>query len=89
LLNESDGIDWIYRWNFDVRLNLSRWLARGFKGVPVLSPAIVLLYKSTQPRDVDELDFRSSVNHLSEDQRTWLKLAIMRCDPDHRWLDVL
>ncbi len=89
LLNESDGIDWIYRRNFDVRLNLSKWTTRGFKGVPVLSPAIVLLYKSKQPREVDELDLRSAVDSLSDDQRTWLKLAIMRCDPDHAWLDTL
>ncbi len=89
LLNESDGIDWIFRRNFDVRLNLSKWIIRSPAGIPVLCPQVVLLYKSKVPRDEDELDFRTAVERLNDDQRTWLKLALMRCDSGHRWLDVL
>ena len=89
LLNESDGIDWIYRRNFDVRMNLSHWILKTHSGVPVLCPQIVLLYKSKNPRAEDELDFRVAIERLTDDQRTWLKLALMRVDESHPWLDLL
>jgi hypothetical protein len=89
LLNENDGIDWIYRRNFDVRLNLSKWILHGVNSIPVLCPQIVLLYKSKDPRPEDELDVRTSLERLDEEQRTWLKLALMRTEPHHRWLEVL
>ncbi len=89
LMNESDGIDWIYRRNFDVRINLSKWITYSTNHIPILNPAITLLYKSINPRHEDELDFRSAYERLSEADRTWLKLAIMRCDPFHDWLELL
>ncbi|MBC7785106.1 MAG: hypothetical protein H7144_14825 [Burkholderiales bacterium] len=89
LLNESDGIDWIYRHDFDVRMNLSRWITHAANHVPVLCPQIALLYKSKSPRHQDELDFRVAIERLDDQQRTWLKLAIVRCDPAHRWLERL
>lgn len=89
LLNESDGIDWIYRRNFEVRMNLSQWIVRTRSNIPVLCPQIVLLYKSKATRDLDELDFRVALERMNDDQRTWLKLALMRCDPDHHWLETL
>lgn len=89
LLNESDGIDWIYRRNFDVRMNLSKWTVRTGGGIPVLNPVIVLLYKSKNPREKDELDFRVAVERLDDDQRMWLRMALLRDDIDHPWLDLL
>jgi hypothetical protein len=88
-LHESDGIDWIDRHDFGVRLNLSRWIIRSHQGVPVLCPQIVLLLKSHAPTEQDELDFRSALEHLLEPQRTWLKLSLMRINPHHAWLETL
>lgn len=88
-LDESDGIDWIYRRQFDVRMNSSQWIARGVDNVCVLHPAIVLLYKSARPTEKDELDFRSALEQFDDEQRTWLKLALLRNDPFHQWLDLL
>ncbi|HEY0007606.1 MAG TPA: hypothetical protein VGB55_02685 [Tepidisphaeraceae bacterium] len=87
-LQESDGIDWIDRRHFDVRLNLSRWIVQSH-GVPVLCPRLALLLKSAGVRPQDQLDFRAALDRLDEDRRTWLKLALMRAAPHHPWLEVL
>jgi len=89
LLNESDGIDWIYRREFSVRMNLSQWISRGVHNIAVLHPAIVLLYKSKQPREKDELDFRNALERMDEAQREWLKTALLRTDPFHPWIEQL
>ncbi len=88
-LHESDGIDWIDPMFFDVRRNLSTWLTRTSRGVPVLSPEVNLLIRSHDPGDRVELDFRSAADLLGEDQRTWLKLSLMRINAYHPWLDRL
>lgn len=89
LLNESDGIDWIFRRNFDVRMNLSGWVWHGAGNVPVLNPLIVLLYKSNELSAKNELDFNVSVERLTDQQRTWLQTALLRINPDHPWMDRL
>jgi len=88
-LHESDGIDWIFRHDFSLRMNLSRLLTHGHGHVPVLNPLIELLYKSQPKREKDELDFRAVVDRLDDEQRTWLKLAIVRIEPWHGWVDLL
>jgi len=88
LLQEGDGIDWQYRRNFSVRLNLSKWIVPGPMGVPLLNPAIVLLYKSKTPGPKDELDFRSAIHsgRLSTVDLDWLGSALFRLNPTHPWL---
>lgn len=89
VLEESQGEEWIYRHNSSVRMHLSSWVGRPRLGLPVVNPSVVLLEKSVLQRPQDDLDFRSVLGVLDEPQRTWLKLALMRCNPDHPWLDVL
>ena len=89
LLNESDGIDWIYRRNFDVRMNLAKWVMHAAENVPILNPLIVLLYKSKHPGEKDELDFRVGVDRLDADQKMWLRVALLRSNAEHPWLDAL
>lgn len=86
LLNESDGIDWIYRRETRIRLNLSKWIRRNAEGIPSLAPEIVLLYKSKNPRPQDELDLRSIVGLMSSEQRSWLIDALIRTDLSHHWI---
>jgi hypothetical protein len=62
-------------------------LARG--GVPVLCPAIVLLFKAKAPRPKDEADFRSVRGALGCERRHWLGDALRLCHPNHPWVDVL
>lgn len=89
VLEESEGEEWVYRHNSNVRMTLSSWIGRPRLGLPVVNPSVVLLEKSGSKSPKDELDFRSLVGVLDESQRTWLKLALMRCEPYHPWLDVL
>ena len=89
LLNESDGIDWIFRRNFDIRLNLAGWIWHGAGNIPILNPLIVLLYKSKQPGPKDQLDFHVAIERLSEQQKSWLQIALLRTNADHPWLDLL
>jgi len=88
-LHESDGIDWISRDNFAVRMNLSGFITHAHAHVPVLNPLLTLLGKSHLERDKDELDFGSVVSRLNDDQRTWLKFAVVRTTPWHAWVDRL
>ena len=88
-LDESDGIEWYDRQGGDVRMNLAGWRWHGAGGVPVLNPLIVLLHKSRRPEAKDELDFRLAVERLTDSQKSWLHVALLRQDAEHPWLDVL
>lgn len=88
LLNESDGIDWIYRREARIRLNLSKWIGRNSEGIPSLAPEIVLLYKSKNPRSRDEMDLRSIVGLMSNEQRAWLIDSLVKIDPAHEWINI-
>jgi len=87
-LQESDGIDWQYRRDLGVRLNLSKWTVAGPMGVPLLNPLLVLLYKSRHSRPKDELDFRVVMESgkLSQNDLNWLIDALTRSVPGHHWI---
>jgi hypothetical protein len=89
LLNERDGADWVFRRDPRVRLPLDRWIVRAGAGVPVLCPAIVLLFKAKAPRPKDEADFRSARDALGPERREWLGRAVRWCHPNHPWLESL
>lgn len=81
LLNEFDDKDWIYRRNNSIRLPREK-----FAGLPYLPPAVVLLYKSKNPRPQDEQDFDAVAGRLAQDDEKWLLESIARDYPDHPWL---
>jgi hypothetical protein len=89
LLNERDGDDWVYRRDARVRLPMNRWILLAPGGVPVLCPAIVLLFKAKAPRPKDEVDFRSACDALGRERRKWLGDALGLCHPNHPWLESL
>jgi hypothetical protein len=64
---------------------LSEARLRSF-GVPILNPAIVLLFKAKAPRPKDEHDFRALLPALSDPRLAWLRAALERCHPGHAWL---
>ena len=88
-LDESDGIEWYDRWHGDVRMNLAGWRWQGLANVPVLNPLIVLLHKSRRPEPKDDLDFRLALEKLTDQQKSWLHVALLRQSVDHPWLDRL
>ena len=86
LLNERAGDRWVFRRNPEVSCPLNRVILRSDTGLPVLCPAIVLLYKAKAPRGVDESDFEAARASLYTEQRAWLESALKTCHPGHRWL---
>ncbi|MBD0319572.1 MAG: amino acid transporter [Gemmatimonadetes bacterium] len=89
LLNERGGAEWVYRRDPGVRRPLARALREGPSGVALLAPEIVLLYKSKAPRPADEHDFAVAQPLLDADARAWLRTALLRADPAHRWAAAL
>ena len=86
LLNERTGGRWVFRRNPEVSCPLDRVILRSGAGLPVLCPAVVLLYKAKTPRTVDELDFTMVRGSLDGEQLTWLRSALRTCHPRHPWL---
>ena len=89
LLNETNGENWTFRRNKSVTKPLSKLHLTANSGIRFLRPEVVLLYKSKNPRDKDEQDFQTVVEHLDAEGREWLKTAILVCDPQHQWLEKL
>ena len=86
LLNERAGDRWVFRRNPEVNCPLDRVILRSATGLPVLCPAVVLLYKAKAPRAVDGSDFETARASLDAEQRAWLQSALRTCHPGHRWL---
>jgi hypothetical protein len=89
LLNDHDDTRWIYRRDPAVRCPLGEFIVRSVAGVPILCPAVVLLYKSKAPRNADEHDFRHLLPALPARQRRWLRDALAASHPGHRWQALL
>jgi hypothetical protein len=58
-------------------------------GVPYLKPEGVLLYKAKALRPKDEADFDACAPIMGDAARRWLKQALQRVHPGHRWLAAL
>lgn len=89
LMNDNKVDNWCYRRDFRIVMPLSKAKIIANNGIPILNPAICLLYKSKTPRDKDEIDFKNVYGKLKNQQREWLKNAIMLIDKKHEWLSVL
>lgn len=103
LFGDTEGDEWVFRRNHQVRCHLSKLGMVSEIGVPFLSPEIVLMFKSRHvyrpPEELDakhrefqsndEVDFQAVRETLDHEQRAWLKNAIELCYPGHRWLDQL
>jgi hypothetical protein len=85
LLNERSAEDWVYRRDLRIRMPLERAIVRGSGGLPILCPAIVLLFKAKNPRPKDDADFQRMRNSMSHDQQQWLKTSLRVCYPAHSW----
>lgn len=85
LFNDSDVTNWIYRRNKQITLPLDKSVIEVGE-LKILAPEIILLYKSKDPRDIDEQDFKNVFPSLSSESKTWLKNAIQLDYPDHTWL---
>ena len=85
LLNDRAGEQWVFRRDPAVRCPLRHVILDSAAGLPVLCPAVVLLYKAKQPRAIDEVDFRAARDRLAPERREWLRNALDHMHPDHPW----
>ncbi|MCP3029278.1 nucleotidyltransferase domain-containing protein [Halobacillus sp. A5] len=89
LLNEKSRDRFKFRRDPEVTFPLNRMNLRSEHGVPYLNPEIVLLYKAKNTKEKDEQDFQSVFPFLNEQQKEWLKQALIIHQPEHPWLEKL
>jgi hypothetical protein len=89
LLNEREGEQWVYRRHRDVRCPAGGLFLTSEAGLPVLCPAVVLLYKAKALRPVDQGDFEVAHGALPPSRRAWLRAALETVHPGHPWLSGL
>jgi hypothetical protein len=58
-------------------------------GLRYLAPEIVLHFKARLARPKDDLDLARTLPLLDDARRAWLRDAVRRTEPGHRWLAVL
>jgi hypothetical protein len=63
------------------------WVAAD--GLRYLAPEIVLHFKARSGRPKDDLDLARALPLLDDVRRAWLRDAVRRTEPGHRWLAVL
>ena len=84
-----DGEVWICRRDEAIREPFSRIVRRTTDGIPYLVPEVTLLFKAKWTRDKDESDFAGVQSLMTSDQRAWLRNALLRLHPGHRWIERL
>lgn len=86
LLNELDGEDWVFRRDNRIRRPVTQIFMKSPENIPYLSPEIVLLYKSKNPRSKDEIDFHNTIELLDSDRKQWLKDTLKTIYEEHPWI---
>jgi len=86
LFNENDKSNWLYRRNPEINLKKHDVIRKSVSGIPILNPVIVLLYKSKNPEEKDNMDFKHCCLRLNPKDKHWLKASIKFLYPAHPWL---
>jgi hypothetical protein len=89
LLNEIDDTHFRFRRDRTIVAPLNQAILTA-GGLPMVGPEIALLYKSSAlalPENV--ADFKTSLPHLSPEQRAWLRVALTTTAGEHPWLIAL
>jgi hypothetical protein len=88
LLNEIDDNQFRFRRDQSITLKRERMSFKSTIELPVLSPEIVLLYKSNSHEEHDT-DFQNTIGSLGGESRVWLKDALNKLFVQHPWADRL
>jgi hypothetical protein len=88
LLYDREVGSWVYRRDPRVRRDLKRAIFHR-ASTSILSPEVVLLYKSKAPRPADVADFQATASALDEERRAWLREALSLTTPGHPWIAAL
>ena len=89
LLNERQGNEWIFRRNPRITYPEEKFSLESIQGIRILSPEVVLLYKSKSPNQNDDTDLKNALKKMETDQIKWVQENIKTLYSDHRWLQVL
>ena len=89
MLDPSTPEAWVCRRNVTITRPMSSAIRRTGDGIPYLAPELQLLMKAKRCEAKDEADFANAVGILDGDARAWLRSALERIHPGHRWLDEL
>jgi len=90
LLNESNGGRLRFRRNEAISIEFDAAFLRSVRGHPILSPQLVLLYKSKEPSEADDADLRNVLAALDEKARVWLvKSVVAMYGSNHPWIKLL
>jgi len=90
LFNETDEVNFMFRRNHSITLPLGKMIISTAFGIPILAPAIVLLYKSANAEDPSAVtDFKNVLPRLSSETRDWLAVALKKLYTNHVWLEDL
>ena len=86
----SEGDTWICRREPAIRLRYERLIERTDDGIPYGAPEVILLMKAKHAHlEKNERDLAAALPRLAPERRVWLRDAVARVHPGHKWLDVL
>jgi hypothetical protein len=86
----SDGDTWICRREPSIRMPYAQLIERTDDGIPYGRPEVVLLFKAKHAHQAkNQGDFEATLPRLDAARRVWLRDALGRVHPGHRWLDAL
>jgi L-amino acid N-acyltransferase YncA len=87
MLFDTENEEWIFKRDESIRRRLSSITVTTNDGTSLLAPEIQLLYKSKSLRSKDQQDFENAITVLSDDQKNWLKDALIKIyNGGHEWL---
>ena len=89
IFNEVDQVNFLFRRDISITLQLEKMIISSAAGIPILAPEIVLLYKSADTNESNSADFENALPNLSSERRDWLATAVGKLHPDHAWLQSL
>jgi hypothetical protein len=90
LFNKRTANEFIYSRNNEIRREIDKAILYR-NNIAYFSPELVLLYKSTDlTREENRQDFDMIIPHLPDENKQWLKNALMTAFPDgHEWIERL
>jgi hypothetical protein len=86
----SDGDTGICRREPAIRMPYARLIDRTGDGIPYGRPEVVLLFKAKHAQEQkNQADFEATLPLLDSSRVAWLRDALERVHPGHRWLEAL
>lgn len=90
MVSEFTDTEWVFRRDRRIRGPRAEMTVTTANGLPVISPEVQLLYKSSPTRrPKDDQDFVSTLPHLSSARQAWLVANLELRYGDHPWLPML